>query len=623
MIDSNNSDFIIGCNYWASNAGIEMWKNYDEHIIRNDIKILSEHGIKYLRVFPVWKDFQPVIPVLKACAAFDEYRMNDDTKPSNPYYLDENMLSRFSCFCDICEEFGVKLIVGLITGWMSGRTFIPEALFNMDLYTDPSAILFEQKLVMGIVSLFKNKKAIYAWDIGNECGALGGIKSEDAATNWTYTIVNAVKACDNTRMVITGIHSLKVQPNTGGWSIMSQRDCCDCMVTHPYPLWSKYAYQDYTASFRTMIFSAFLTKLYSDISDKPCLVEEIGTMGPMICSNEIAADYVRANMISTFANGAIGFMWWCANDQTNLTTHPYTTNMCELELGMIDTSHCPKAVLKEVNFVSDMLYNLDFKLSKAKDDVVCILTNDQDHEAVGYMAYALGKQAGLNLSFSYCNDDIPESDIYFVPSVCGNRIMSRESYIELKRRVYNGATLYISNDTGIFSEFEELTGLRVIDSGRYIDSSFIELNGEKIKFNRRLRYSTQPTTAEVIAYDEFGFPGISINKYGNGIVYYVNFPLERMLVDENNAFDTNRYLVYRTLFSKNIESFEAYTENPYIAITRHQYEGGYYCIAINYSQKPQKLDLILNSDYKVSEIYYGSIKEINSFDSCIFKITKG
>lgn len=44
-------EFILGCNYWASNAGIEMWREFEPDTIDNDLKILSTHGVKYLRVF--------------------------------------------------------------------------------------------------------------------------------------------------------------------------------------------------------------------------------------------------------------------------------------------------------------------------------------------------------------------------------------------------------------------------------------------------------------------------------------------------------------------------------------------------------------------------------------------
>lgn len=51
---------MIGCNYWASHAGIEMWKNCSAETIRGDLKALSQCGVEYLRVFPLWRDFQPV-----------------------------------------------------------------------------------------------------------------------------------------------------------------------------------------------------------------------------------------------------------------------------------------------------------------------------------------------------------------------------------------------------------------------------------------------------------------------------------------------------------------------------------------------------------------------------------
>ena len=138
--------FIIGCNYWASNAGTEMWKNWSEEAVREDFAILSAHGIGTMRVFPNWRDFQPIVPVLGGGASVREYRLEGDRFPKNPYWLDEVMLSRFSRFCDIAAEYDIKLIVGILTGWMSGRTFIPSALFGKNLFTDPVALLLSRGL---------------------------------------------------------------------------------------------------------------------------------------------------------------------------------------------------------------------------------------------------------------------------------------------------------------------------------------------------------------------------------------------------------------------------------------------------------------------------------------------
>lgn len=89
--------FILGCNFWASNAGTEVWKNFDVHVIEKDLRILKEHGIDYLRVFPIWRDFQPVTRIISAQGRISEYAQNGN-EPENKYYLDEEMLNKFSVF---------------------------------------------------------------------------------------------------------------------------------------------------------------------------------------------------------------------------------------------------------------------------------------------------------------------------------------------------------------------------------------------------------------------------------------------------------------------------------------------------------------------------------------------
>ncbi len=221
----------LGCNYWASNAGTEMWRQFDVEVIREDIRVLSSYGVEYLRVFPNWRDFQPVEPLYESRAMFAEYRMSNGDFPTNKYFLDEEMLARFEKFCDVCDEYGVKLIVGLITGWMSGRTFIPVALYDKNLYLDPICQHFEQLFVGGFVKRFKNRSTIYAWNHGNEVDCLGEVGSKFASESWARMISNAILANDDSRPIICGAHSLSLN---GYWTIKGQADTCDVLVTHPY-----------------------------------------------------------------------------------------------------------------------------------------------------------------------------------------------------------------------------------------------------------------------------------------------------------------------------------------------------------------------------------------------------
>ncbi len=619
-------EYIVGCNYWASNAGTEMWHNWDEKAIREDFEILTKHGIRFMRVFPMWRDFQPIIPVMGSGADVQEYRLEGDRFPENPYYLDPVMLERFSKFCDIAEEYDVKFVVGIVTGWMSGRLFIPSALYGKNLFMDLTALLFQQRFVAGIVNNFKHRKCIYAWDLGNECNVMSQVANEEVATNWSLMISNAIKANDPTRPVISGMHGLKAH-NFGGqkWTIKGQGEACDMLTTHPYPYFCEHADIAPMASFRTGIHATFQTKMYSDLSGKPCLVEELGNLGPMISCDEIAADFMRLQLISNWAHKSPGVMWWCANEQTNLTTHPYTSQMCEVELGMIYADRTPKPVLKETKKIGDIIRGFDFELPKPKTDAVCILTLRQDHIAAGYMTYALAKQAGLNIEFVFGNDEIPHSDIYIMPSICAQMVLKRENYLELIRRVKEeGATLYISNETGLLAEFTALSGLKTIDCECSSDSGEYLWDGEKIAYSRRRRLYMEPTTAKVLAADADGNPLISENKLGKGRVIYVNYPLESAIINDRNAFEKKNYhLVYKKLFEDKVNTHEVVTDNRFIGITLHPAnDGSIYCVAVNYSHSSQKADITVKDGYEVSDVYYGNLTEIGGFDGAVFRIVK-
>ena len=126
-------EFLLGCNYWASNAGSDMWRCFDADVVREDVRVLSSYGVTHMRVFPNWRDFQPVMPLYTGQGTLDGYCLEGERPAENPCYLDEVMLDRFRIFLDICDEYGVRVVVGLITGWMSGRLNIPSALYGKNV----------------------------------------------------------------------------------------------------------------------------------------------------------------------------------------------------------------------------------------------------------------------------------------------------------------------------------------------------------------------------------------------------------------------------------------------------------------------------------------------------------
>ena len=591
-------NYMTGCNYWASHAGPEMWANWDERTVREDLKKLSAHGIHTLRVFPNWRDFQPLTPHRGQKGKHLGYL----EKPQNPYYLDEGMLSRFATFLDLCKEYEISCIVGLITGWMSGRLFAPTALLDKNLFTDPTALLFQQRFVTGFVLQFKSHPAVYAWDLGNECNCLSDCSDRDAAANWTGLIANAIRAADPTRPIVSGMHGLTAE---GIWTITDQGEFCDILTTHPYPRWCIHTYHDTTLSLRTTMHATCETKLYADLSGKPCMMEEIGTMGPMMCSNEAAAKFIRLNLFSGWANGSAGLLWWCANEQTNLRTSPFAESMVERELGLFDIEGTAKPVLGELTRFGQFLTTAP-QLPKAKEDAVCILTKDQDQWGVAYMAWCLAKQAGMTLRFCWCEDELPDANVYLMPSISGFDVIPLAQYEQLLEKVRQGACLYISNDGGVLSGFEALCGMKVCDSGMYDDCRTVELDDSTIAFCRRNRFVLQPTTAQVLCRDSEGDAAISSHRFGDGVVYYVNFPLETMLLSQHDAFDGHYYKIYRMLFS-------CEEKDPHLALTVHPTgEGEEYRVYVNHSDTPRSISL--PSDAKV---LYGDGTAVEPYDACV------
>jgi len=555
--------FWVGCNYWASNAGCNMWHTWDETAVREDLALLAQSGMNCLRVFPIWSDFQPATPIYGGGGVIRAYVMADGSQPQNRWYLDEEMLRRFETLCDIAKENGIELIVGLLTGWMSGRLYVPPVLNGVNLRTDPRALLWEQRFVEGFVTRLKHHPAIAAWDHGNECNCMWHTASRDEAAAWTMTITNAIRAADPSRPVISGIHDLSLN---SVWHIEDQGDACDMLVTHPYPFWVQYADRHPLMSVKTLVHAAAQTAFYADLSGKPCLVEEIGTMGPMVCSDETAATFLRVNMWHAHIFNRPGFLWWTAFDQP-FTEAPYGMFAAERELGLFTRDRKPKAFMREMTAMTEKLKTAPL-FSDLHTDAVCILSPGTDSWKVAFAVSMLASQAGIAVSFHDGRHPLPDAQAYLLPAIATTANIEKAVYDDLKARVQRGAKLYLSLCNGPISEFEELTGLCVEDSGGAFACRFtadgvaIEGVGE-----RQLFYRGEEN-------------GLHRHAYGDGVVYTLDFSPEQHLFD-NDPENSPYYHIYREVFREERESYPVQSDDPAVRVVWHPASGC--CHVLNYS----------------------------------------
>lgn len=612
--------FTLGCNYWASHAGTAMWRDWRPDVVRADLAKLAANGLQVLRVFPLWPDFQPVTLLRGGGGRPVEFRFGEEPLPDDPVGragVSVVMLARFAEFCDLAREAGLGLVVGLVTGWMSGRLFVPPALEGRDPITDPTSLSWQVKFVRVFVDKLRSQRAIIAWDLGNECNCMNVAPGRDAAYLWTAAVANTVRAVDPTRPVVSGMHSLNgASSGTGNsWLIDDQGELTDILTTHPYPYWCKHTRADSVATLRTTMHATAETRFYADLAGKPCFAEEIGTMGPMVASDAVSAAFARVNLFSLWANDCRGFFWWCAHDQTELAHAPYDWNGVELELGLLRVDGTAKPVLGEMAAFRRFLDGLPFDaLPRRRTDAVCLLSRNQDDWAVAYGAQVLAKQAGLEIEFRHIGQAIPDANLYLLPSLTGPNCVPRRRWLELLARAEAGATLYLSLGDGILPHFNRVAGVELITrasaagplEARTPSGDVLPLaGGDDLLFEAR--------GAEVLAVrTDNGSPAFWRHRHGAGWVFVYAAPLESALTLTPRAFEPDAAPCWKIYaeFARDRRAPRALdVETPWLAVTEHALaDGRVVVVAVNHTAEPQSASGRVADGFTLGEVLRGEVR---------------
>ncbi|MFA4944087.1 MAG: glycoside hydrolase family 2 TIM barrel-domain containing protein [Lentisphaeria bacterium] len=630
--------FVVGCNYWASHAGTRMWQDWRPDVVKKDLQRLRRDGVQVLRVFPLWPDFQP-LTLLRTGQGPVEFRHGEAPLPDDPCGqagMSGAMMERFAECLDLLAAQELRGIVGLLTGWMSGRLFVPPAFDGLQVLTDPTALRWQVRFVRHFVSAFKHHPAVLAWDLGNECNCMGQA-SRDQAYAWTALITQTIRAADDTRPVVSGLHSLSP---SGNWTPFDQGELTDLLTVHPYPVFTPHCDQDPLNTVRTILHGTAECRFYADLGGKPCLCEEIGTLGTMISSEKIAADFLRAALFSLWANDCHGLLWWCASDQTHLEHAPYDWCTVERELGLLRIDGRAKPVLKEIGAFRRMLDGLPFThLPPRTREAVCLLTEGQDNWGVAYSAFILAKQAGFDLEFQHASQPLKDAPFYLLPCLAGHLMISRRRTLGLLARVEAGATLYVSLDDGLPDGFEALTGLEPQTRQRGRDPGEITVEGiaglTSIPNSGTFKVDFRATRATVLGREAGGNPAFTVASYGKGRVYFLAVPMEMTLATTPGAFHSESaspcWRVYRHIAEAFLERRAVRKTNPLIGLTEHcQDASNRIMVIVNHSPHPVREDLILGHGWKLKQVLHGEAEmereglavTLNGNDACILSVTR-
>ena len=127
----------------------------------------------------------------------------------------------------------------------------------------------------------------------------------------------------------------------------------------------------------------------------------------------------------------------------------------------------------------------------------------------------------------------------------------------------------------------------------------------------------------MLATNENGNIVFARNKFGNGWVYFLNFPMEYNLFVEADAFNqTDWYKIYREVAKSVLDGRVLVSNNPQILTTVHKLsDDKYLACAINYSDKPQPADFTVKEGWTLTVIE-GNAETLDACDGAFMQLNK-
>ena len=97
--------FVLGVNYWPRRKAMYWWSDFDTAEVREEFGLIRDLGMRLVRIFLLWDDWQPTPGTVNAAA-----------------------LKHLGTVLDIAHELGLKLDITFFTGHMSGPNWSPVRL---------------------------------------------------------------------------------------------------------------------------------------------------------------------------------------------------------------------------------------------------------------------------------------------------------------------------------------------------------------------------------------------------------------------------------------------------------------------------------------------------------------
>lgn len=575
----------LGANFWSRTGGPLMWTRYHPEVVRQELRVLADHGLNMTRSFFYWPDFHPT-----------------------PDALDEQCVANFADFLDAHTETGMTTVPTFLVGHMSGENWDPVWRGGRDLYRDVWFVGRQAWYVRELTARFAAHPAVAGWLLTNEVPIYGGEAPRPIVEAWASLLVDAVRAGGGTQPVSVGdgAWGIETTGHDNGFSVRDLAARTDFVGPHVYRM--------ETDQVRQHLKAAYIAELCAG-TGLPVVMEEFGLTSDFV-SDDGAAAYYRQLLYTTLLAGATGWIAWNNTDYDDLVDQrPYSHHPFELHFGITDRTGAPKPPLLELAAFAADLAAIDLPgARRAPVDAALVVPSHlaadypftQEEErahivSTGEQAYIAAHEAHVPVAVVREREDggIPSGyGLYLLPSVkqlCG------PSWLQLEELARDGATVYASyahGSSGVqrgpwWTNTEALFGVRMRSAyglAEPVEDDTVTLRftedfgglpaGTELSFraagnaNGRTFLPVEATAGRVVAVDGHGRPALVVREHGRGRAVLGTYPLEHFAAELARVNPEESWRLYDALARLADVERDVHLDDPLVFVDSLVHEDG-------------------------------------------------
>lgn len=405
-----------------------MWRSYDDALVRSELQLLADHGVRLTRSFFYWPDFQPA-----------------------PDTIDETYVERYARFLQAHQDVGMATVPTFIVGHMSGQNWDVSWRGGRSLYADGFVLGQQAFFIRELTRRFADSPAVAGWLVSNEIPLYGGPTTREYARAWGEICVHAVRAGGSDKPVSLGdgAWTREIIGLDNGFRLRDQLDQVDFFGPHSYPMGND--------QIRQLTRGAFTCELAH--LGKPVVLEEFG-LTASFSSETNSGHYYRQVLHHSLLAGATGWIGWNNTDFDLADQQPYDHHGYERTFGVSTVTGEPKAALLELRDFSELIDTLGLGrcdrpasptaiLVPAYLDVDLPMSDDAYRPAIHditHQSWLAARRADLAPALVRESEpgglaSLAGADLILVPS---NKALLVPTFAGLRARADAGAHVYLS-----------------------------------------------------------------------------------------------------------------------------------------------------------------------------------